>query len=299
VVAIGAITALLVTIKLTGAMLLLLGFGLLGLYAWTTTPRRRVLAAAIPAVLLVGMLARRALLSGWLLFPLPFGDLHLPWSIPRQETVDQYLWIRSWARLADHSPAEIAAHGFYFWFIPWLEDFRRHSELMIAFVGAALATVRLTSSLRRKVPVTPIETGILCSIALSIAYWFFGAPDLRFGGVFIWMFAAAAAVPLLSFGYFSGAGPRLALVGASLALLLTTTGGWLTLKHAPAWTSTEPTQVSFATVPFTIENGIAPFTAYVPSSGRAYCGDSPLPCTPFPAHQKLRRPGVLGSGFLP
>ncbi len=219
VVAIGALTALLVTIKLSGAMLLFLGIGILASYAWTSTPRRRMLALAVPAMLIIGMLARRAILSGWLLFPLPFGDLHLPWSIARRETVDQYLWIRSWARLPDHNPAEIAARGFYFWFIPWFEDFRRQPEMTIAFVGAAFATVRLTSSLRYRVPLTPIETGILGSIALSIAYWFLGAPDLRFGAVFIWMFAAAAAVPLLSFGYFAGAGPRLALVGAALTLL--------------------------------------------------------------------------------
>jgi hypothetical protein len=296
---IASMAALLITIKLSGAMLLFLAFAVAAASTWTSLRTRRALIFVVPALLIAGMLARRVLLSGWLLFPFPIGNLHLPWSVPSHETIDQYTWIRSWARLPDHSPGELAARGFWFWFVPWLKDFGRRPEMTIAFVGAALATIRLTSGFRRRAPVTILEAAITLSIALSIAYWFIGAPDVRFGGVFIWMFAAAAAVPFLATGYHKEYGPRLILVAASLAALLTTTGGWLYLARAPAWTTTQPTNVNFPTRPFTIENGVAPLEVYVPSSGRAYCGDSPLPCTPFPAQQRLRRPGMIGSGFLP
>src|SRR5205814_1022144 len=90
-----ALTAALTTVKLSGLLL----FPLLAVVALVVFVRDKIRwpwLFVLPCLLAVGMLARRAMLSGWLLYPVPVGNLHLTWSAPKEVPLVETLYIRAW-----------------------------------------------------------------------------------------------------------------------------------------------------------------------------------------------------------
>ncbi len=284
-----ALAASAFTTKLGGLTLLLVAACLL---AYLRGARRWLVISTLPGLLLAGYFARQALLSGWLFFPIPIGDLHLSWSYPPADTMALFDLVRAWARLPNHAMSEVLAGGFWFWFRPWSVLFARSNEAVILL----LAVVVLVLRARWPAPLAP-GPGVKASLAASaasLAFWFTGAPDLRFGRIFFWLLLATAAAPLLAR---AAQGRMGRIAGAAFALLLLAWAGGLALKLPDArYMLAMPPLARFESKRVVLGSGLQ---VLVPvEAAHARCGDAELPCTPMPARQRLRRPGDLGSGFL-
>jgi hypothetical protein len=262
----------------------------LGLSPRAGWKRRALAMGALPALLLCGYFARQTILSGWLFFPAPIGNLHLSWSLPEAETLDQFRWIQSWARLPGREPADVLDQGFMRWFEPWFDRVRNSQEFQVMALALALALVRLAQPRAARLPWQAIA---LSATILSIVLWFKGAPDLRFGAGFFWLLLAVIGAPMLGQLLQERSGQLLGLV-LGLALSIWTGGLSAELAYKGYWTKLPPVGK-----PALIERELSPgLKAWVTDPSADICGNEPLPCTPYPVHQRLRRPGDLSAGFL-
>ncbi len=276
--------------KLSG-LAMLVGVGIAGCVA---SRRRRAprwsLVAPLPLALLLGFCARRAILTGWVLYPVPFGDLHLPWSVPAARVLNEYHWIQSWARMPRVAWEQVLGGSFFHWFQPWFEVFRGTHACTLLVASACLVAARLCL----RGPITLAERCALLAGSASLLYWFTGAPDLRFGAVFFWIFFAAAAVSFLS----SGRDAARMVVILSIALMSWHGGFDLRLTRSPSWTQVDPVpELPLRVVDLRQPDG-GNLRVWSPKSGDL-CGDAPLPCTPQVGSQRMRRPNQLSAGFLP
>lgn len=252
--------------------------------------RRARALAVLPALLLCGYFARQVILSGWLLFPTPIGNLHLSWSLPEAETLDQFRWIQSWARMPGREPADVLDNGFMRWFEPWFDRFSRAREFEVLGLSLALLVVRLAQPRAARLPWQPIA---LAATVVSLVVWFKGAPDLRFGAGFFWLLLAVIGAPMLGQLLAERTGQLLGLA-LGLALSLWTGGLSAELAYKGHWTRLPPVRP-----PKLEERELSPgLKARVTLDGADICANEPLPCTPYPVHQRLRRPGDLSAGFL-
>ena len=277
-----------------------------------STLRRCALIALLPAALLGGWLARNAVLSGWLLFPAPFGRLPVAWAMPAaprregdhlfemQSVVGQYLVISNWARAPGAVEYVRSEHeGWRFWLRPWFERFRQTGAWWLFLTGAGvLALAAIFSSKWRGS--TPAREGVwrgqiaLVVLALAcVAFWFFGAPDLRFGRVFFWILGAVSLASLFMVGK-----PPAMMRWLAVGMLL-----WITVLEFPQdWWPVLPVRlVSIPRVPMRQVDLIAtppPRWTVYSWYGPPVQGDTPLPCSPYyQGDLRLFRPDDLGSGF--
>jgi hypothetical protein len=281
------------TTKLGGAgMLAVTGLVALAAVARRADWKRRGLTlAALPALLLVGYFSRQIIMSGWLLFPAPIGNLHLSWSLPEAETLDQFRWVQSWARMPGREPAEVLDQGFAHWFEPWFEKrFAGSQEFVVLIMAGAVALARFAQPRAAQVSWQPAA---LTASIVSLVLWFRGAPDLRFGAGFFWTLLAVIGAPILAELLKERTGQ---LLGLALGLALSMWTGGLSGELAARgfWTKLPP-----VSRPRLEERELSPgLKALVTLDGADICGNEPLPCTPYPVHQRLRRPNDLSAGFL-
>lgn len=143
------------------------------------------------AALLVVMLARDAILSGWLLYPSTFVGLDVPWrTIPGTNTAE---WITSWGRAPGIEKAIVLADNA--WFRPWLETFWQSREVRLnLYLASVLLVPLLYPSGRRAWRASlPLLLWAWLPTIATAAVWFVTAPDVRFG----WLaFVGLAGIPL-------------------------------------------------------------------------------------------------------
>lgn len=292
------LAAFLLAAKLNGAVFVLIGIALL-FHARHTAPatyrwRDLFVLCAPAAVIVVAFLLRRAVITGWLLYPIPFGDLHLSWSVPVEELRYQQCWIQSWSRIMSVDCHDVMENGFARWFYPWFASFSKFKEWRL-FVGTMVLIVGLLG-VRSKLKQTPGELWLVIGLFLSLLLWFWGAPDWRFAVAFFWMLFAWAMMQLLSFVSHR---PTRFVIAAVAVLGLAYDGNLLSPKFDNLhWTEVGPPGAA----PFKKHTLLVPerqpLEIFVPD-GNDLCGDAPLPCTPYPTQQRLRVEGDLSRGFLP
>lgn len=260
--------------------------------------RSAILLSVIPVLVVAGLELRRVILTGWLFYPAPMGNLHLPWSMKRSIVVDTYEWIKSWARLPRVAKSDVLSRPFLGWFVPWFDRFRTSHEFSWLCYGSLVLLVRHTSATcRRILPRAPLaETCAVAGAASALVYWFIVAPDLRFGGVFFWSYAAAAAAVPLALVARSGLAGRaiLAVAGA----IWITVGGF-NITQDSTLTKFVPAAPVFSTYVQLIDTtAVPPLEVHIANDN--YCGNAPLPCIERRLEgARWRKPGHLESGFLP
>jgi hypothetical protein len=265
-------------------------------------------SAVIFSISITGFLLRNAILSGWLLYPIPFGilNLHLPWSIPLADVIKMNEITTHFARTM--SPG--ATMGFFEWLIPWLGKWQSHFEILLLFVSLLLILVNFSIPGIRKIVSGFKEQYIMVTLygALSLAIWFYGGPDIRLGQVYFWIFFAIACLPvMLHTKIRTGKMPgRLTYLAIFLSITFVFLNyphhlfarerpGLLTLKKPQFWPVAK----------VAVNNDRPPLEVYVPLPVRRYpwCGNSPLPCTPnakslVTNRVRQRVPGELSKGFM-
>jgi hypothetical protein len=246
---------------------------------------------ALPTAILTGYFARQVVLSGWLFFPAPIGNLHLAWTLPEPEASDQFRWIQSWARIPGREPADVLDRGLWRWFDPWFEGFSGSNEALLLALALVVAVVRLAQPRSRQLP---WHAAALSAAALSLLLWFRGAPDLRFGAGFFWVMLAVIAGPVLARMLSE---PMGRWIGLGLCLALASWSGGLSARMPHSRFRVKLPAADRGNVKrVELSPGLE---VNVPAQdGSDRCANAFLPCTPYPAHQRLRNPKDLSAGFL-
>ncbi len=272
-----------------GVVLLLVRRGSVDRSTW------RTLAIAVPAALLP-WLARGVAQSGCLVFPAASTCLSiLPWAVPRDRVAEIARAIIDWAR----APG-LTAPPLDTWVPLWLPrvlaDYPEAKLLPVLFLlGLALLTVvrpRLTAAF----------AWVAGGAALSSAFWFLTAPDMRFGlGA---LHALALAPAALALGGLAWAKvPPQARVAAALAPAVLAAGLMLALDgqersgttfNLPPW---RPPVLEWPVMPeerMVRVRTRAGVMLFAPERGER-CWSAPLPCTPEP-DEALRFDGYYHVG---
>jgi hypothetical protein len=275
-----------------------------------TATDRKMLGISLVLLCFVagGFVIRNIFISGWLVYPFPIGNLHLPWSVPRPYVLDMIAWIKSYPKLpGGASPAVISGGQFMSWFPQWFTQFRLSFEydLLCVSVVVLFWAAFQVRSFGRFIYARPAMCMLLLFSAASIAFWFASAPDVRFGSVYFFMFFAAAIVLLFEGSPYKKILKVLIYVAFIYPLMDNNTPGF--------YTQTGPKLFTFAyTAPRKLVKVVASppdekpaLYIYMPVDHRA-CGNSPIPCSPYAGgylnHHRLIRqrvPGDLSRGFLP
>jgi hypothetical protein len=300
--------------KLSSAIVLTVVAPAVALQLWSTRKlyssrkqRMRYVITFAPAIIVLsGMMARYVILSGWLVYPFPMGNLHLDWSARPAQVAWELDWIRSWARMPGKLPTEVLGNGFLNWFVPWYDQFFIRNRIAHALLSAGIAGLFYLCSARsakkyRNSKAAPLLLAIAVTI-LGLFYWFITAPDYRFGEIFFWSFTGASLAPLVATavqGHVRGNLLAIAFIIVFLSLQKIQ-GGFPELLPGKVSLWNLPASKSRKITPVRVKNEQSPpLIAFRPLYGDR-CGNSPLPCSPGITPEssiELRVPGELRSGF--
>jgi hypothetical protein len=306
-----SLSAALLTVKMSGipfllvitSLVIFIFFDRLNTFSKIKSNMKSILVVmSLPLCLLLGFIARNVILSGWVLYPFPVGNLSLAWSAPESAVTDMLNWITSWARMPGKPWDQVLGQGFLHWFVPWFDKFKGSTEFILLVAAGTIVLVDVSSrGVRglRLMSSLPALAAVLCG-AVGIAFWFLTAPDLRFGSVFIWVFFAAVLTPILAV---TGQGILLAVLILLMTLGASYWAGALDIhfpNEGPAWLNVQPVPARPIKCLVVKDGQRPPLVVFAPVTGDQ-CGNPPLPCTPYVdmGIPKQRVPGDVSKGFLP
>jgi len=282
-----------VLIKLSGIPILLCTALFLALRRAPLLSKRVLAACAIAAVI---WLTRGYLQSGCAFFPISQSCVFsLPWAAARNQAEHYSIGIRSWARM----PGELdykSVVADWRWFRPWWENSKDKDPFPLLRWALPIG---LAALLYRMLRGKGIDYGFVWAVTAlvgSTAWWFWAAPDPRFGqgclvslgmlclalaasAVFVWPKVHVRLVPFVltvvavwtvQAGYTGSWKNRENIVSSIIYrnILQTAPGGsWRTL---PDLSAIDVNQVI----------GPGGIRIWVPIQGYQ-CWDHPLPCTPY------------------
>lgn len=290
----GLISFLIFTVKLSGVSFsfLILLFVIYKLIVANKGVRWRYSLGLLLSGLfvLIPYLVRNAFLSGWLLYPLPLFKMNFDWSVPVSQVHDVYTVTQVWARAPGVEWSKYIGSSFWDWFPSWFSRNSGSIEVKILFFTLALILLfPLIRSIKKIKFSIPRNLFYLCLTSLiSILYILFTAPDIRFGGIFVWTFFAGVTSIYLSNLNWNN---NLKILTLVISLIFIFALSWpIRIDSEPYLKTVRWDQAS----PTKNVNGIL-----IPLDGSLGCGNSDLPCTPENNNIKWRAPGDLSKGFAP
>jgi hypothetical protein len=266
-----------VTVKLSAAPLMILALFMVWRHR-KAADIRLYAAIGVAGVLLGLWLARGFLLSGCAVYPVPQTCVaSLPWAVSRAQAAYELLGIKSWAR-TPHRLDYDNVMGNWLWVRDWSVRTLQDWSARLLLVGgiAGFLCVLFGARIGRWMLM------VAGALSVSLAYWFFTAPDVRFGSGYL----AAAGFLGLSiacsayFRYFRSAAfvNRLTIEAIVVSMLIGAAG----LKNfGNSWTVKNPPAFMMMTAP-------KGKSVWVPQSGDQ-CWDHQLPCTPYFNTDALKR----------
>jgi hypothetical protein len=240
--------------------------------------RRRALAlAGVSAAVAAPFVVRNVIVSGYLLFPVPWTRVPgLGWTVPPARVAGLVALIGDWARLPNrpHVPAcDVAA-----WLPTWAHNLTVVERLFLAalpVLGLVHAALLLRRASGSRTLDWPPGTALLIGLTLAgTLLWLLTAPDPRFAWGFFPFLALLLVVPLVL--RWIARVPRWALA-LLLAVVLLDQGRRVlayerqSLQGHWLW-PVPPPMVE------TTEESVGGLTVRVPAG--ALCWDMPLPCVP-------------------
>jgi len=143
-------------------------------------PYNLLIIGIIPFTSFCIWLTRNVLLSGWPLFPSLLLSLDLKWTVPTHITKEAYTDILYWARLPGPNYRDVGSNSFMFWFIPWLKN--SVTSIRFIFVGTIpllLGSILWIINFKQKS--NKYSLYFFSWSLTSVLFWFYLAPDIRFG----------------------------------------------------------------------------------------------------------------------
>lgn len=221
-------------------------------------------------------LYRGVLLTGYLLFPLARFPVAVSWRMPADIVTREADYVQSWARQPQATPEEVL--GNWDWVPRWwafiTNDHPTHHVGFVAALGLMLAALVLGMMLaaRRRLSdwraaLVPLMGGV------GVAFWWWSAPDLRFGLGPIWVLAAGSWAALVALHPDNRLIPR-AILAASLGLAIYA----LAVFDYPARPGGAGFPADDPYLVYQLTNAYG-HTVHLPTVGDQ-CWDGPLPCSP-------------------
>jgi len=252
----------------------------------------------------VPWLLRGIILSGYLVFPSSIIAFPVEWRISHAAALTDWNLIRAWGSSTILGKLEGLKN--WEWFCRWTERIilLNGDEIIPPFISAAIGFfVIVISSLKKKLTINMTNMALfVLPSGLSIAYWFYMTPALRFAG---------AAFYILGFGILAFAIAEVSNLSKKI-LVNTAIAAYIMFCIFNAgifrpWSmdidliASGDDKFGLYSTPkanlkqFVTRSGL---TLYVPVAGDK-CWDAPLPCTPYPnANLKLRHSGDIRHGFV-
>jgi len=140
---------------------------------------------AFAGVVLTAWILHGVFLSGCAVYPVsPTCFPELPWAVSLQQAADEAMAIKAWARQPFEADFARVLQD-WSWFLPWLKKASNYRVMAFLLVGIALGAAALVfagaKSERQSRDLVVASAGL----AVCVAFWFWSAPDVRFGLGFI------------------------------------------------------------------------------------------------------------------
>ncbi len=309
------------TLKQVGALSLIFMF-LLGLVSLRKTrelsAKNLLCITIIPLAVFFFWLLRNLYLSGYPLFPASYFAQDFDWTIPLSKVNSIYQDIVGWARMPGPGYLDQFSDPNIKWLPSWLK-MQSHSIrfwLLAIIPGSAALFIWIRILLTKKIQSSFF---LLTWFSCSLAFWFFSAPDIRFGDGFFFcaLGSGVAYLPIFNKNVIKN-NMRIYTSICILALVLSSTMVLVvTGKRGPLSFFKIGHHQSGALVQRTTTSGLKVWTPISPkscnnksdkficsSNSKVYeklpaCGNSPIPCTPF-FNPQLKLIGTkLEEGFRP
>jgi hypothetical protein len=248
------------------------------------------------SALIMTWVIRSVIASGYLVYPLGGTGLPVDWKVPEHLVRDERLAIWAWARLPVYQSWRIISS--WDWIPQWLLRMADRPDVVAPFglmficvlcwfISGARIFHRIDSTVR--------FLSLLLGVGLvSLAFWFWNAPDPRFLGASLWLvvlWTAGMAIHL------SAPEKRLHLSRAIVCSF------WIIvilafIRNGLAVTTSTGGRLAQAvpTSSLVARNTGSGLVVYTPLPG-SYCWSGTLPCTPFFRPQLKLRGNSLSQGF--
>jgi hypothetical protein len=261
----------------------------------------------LPAVLISGWIIRNGIVSGWLFYPLAIGRLNVEWAVPEHPLIDsdeyemqsvtgQYNVIKAWAKVEGPDYRRVMIEGFSFWFPKWLSKFKK-KYCVLFFIGLTLNIILLLLYLKQALIIFRNTYFFLNFWAgLNIAFWFWSAPNLRFGDAFFWIWMSLPLSIILSSPKTKSTYKKIII--AFILLLCFREVPHLFPNQYPSLLQVGSAVARPTKIIKLGNDGDSYLEVLVPILSNQ-CGDTHLPCTPYPMERlRLRNPEDLSDGFI-
>lgn len=215
-----------VTIKLSTAPILLIALYSIWQLLRERKPRLLGLIFGLGVAVILPWMARNVVLSGYLAYPYPEIDLfNFDWKIPVSTAYEEKQVIMAWARIPNVDAALVLSMPLREWASIWFSNLSRNRIGMLALIAAAPAAYLLLGLVFRKTACRVLYALKPYGFAYLLAYggvlfWFFTAPDFRFGYAFVVSAILMAVFPALFLLNDRAALRTGAVIGVILSLLM-------------------------------------------------------------------------------
>jgi hypothetical protein len=143
--------------------------------------------AAILLLLLIPWVLRGIISTGYIGFPAYSLPLPVDWRVPKAELVEFYAYIKGFARTLLHGKAATDAAYNYKWLPAWI----KRMLTSITFVVPVVLCLGVCGIMvLKKIRIRYLSLIFAC-IFISLIFWFFTAPDVRFARFTLWTFGLA------------------------------------------------------------------------------------------------------------
>lgn len=245
----------------------------------------------ISVVILFPWIARNVILTGWLVYPFPTLDLFdFDWKLPVQTVIYEKNAVIGWAR----DPAvfmEAAKMSTLEWFPLWWEKFSVKNIIYITS-SVIFPLIIIVAQLINLLRVSILKNAVVITSFIGVLFWFFLAPDLRFGEAFI---CTASISPLLIINF--NWKPIFSSVYFFTGIILLFTFYLVRKKDVNIRYVLTPKKIE---IPDNLDYRsykINEFDIFIPTDGDR-CFDHPIPCTTPYANSNIGlRGSSLASGF--
>ncbi|HEX9013726.1 MAG TPA: hypothetical protein VF813_09430, partial [Anaerolineaceae bacterium] len=289
-----------VTVKLSTLPVLLLPAYFLIRVAGAAPRRWLAAAGALALLVLLPWAARSVVLSGYLIYPLPQVNLfHPDWQIPADRARETLASIQSWARVPAADRAAVEKMPLAAWSALWYRGLEQLDRQVLWAAGLSLLLLAGTAgwaAWRRRLQDLARYAVLYAVLLLGMAYWFLGAPAMRFGYGFLGIWTALCLAPLLAWGFSRlGRFQRAAALLVLLAFLLYQGVGFARLGELSGLKAEALLPANYPSIQAAARtaNGL---TLYIPLHGNQ-CWYAPFPCVPQVDPKATPRGASLRDGF--
>lgn len=189
------LSSLLITIKLSGivfAAAVLIYVLYTNLLEKNNKVNILIKNSLLGVIFIIPYVVRNVILTGWPLYPMPLFGFNLPWSMPKERLVDLVNVIKGWAIIGGQWRTVVGV-SIVQWFPGWLSRNWERIELKLFALAVLFLIISLIYKFINKKIIKKNIGLAICGLAafLSVVYLLNFAPDLRFGGIYFWVFFAA------------------------------------------------------------------------------------------------------------